>query len=261
MTTVNFYSKGFFGYSKEQDFFIGSIWHFIPIILMIVAIILIYKYRKQLKKYKYESTIRYVLAFVMLIVEMSYFWRLLYVGSQGKYPDMMLFLPIQMCQWGLILTIFTLTSKNKKLFSFNFYITLLFATIALIYPKVILYTGPTYYRYYQFWLEHILPIISIFYLMFVHKLKPDYKGIFRTYIAVTPLVIVSVIANAKIPNAEYLYLTMKVPFLPDNQIAKIPILVLITMILFHIMYFIFYKIDNRKKSKKKKNKKKKVKVA
>ena len=249
MTAVNFYRNGFFGYSEKQDFYIGSIWHFIPIIVMIIAIILIYKYRKQIKKSKYESTIRYVLAFIMMIVEMSYFWRLLYVGSQGNYPDMMLYLPIQMCQWGLLIMIFTMTSKNKKLFTINYYITLLFATIALIYPKVILYTGPTYYRYYQFWLEHILPIICVFYLMFVHGLKPDYKGILRTLYVIVPLTTLSVIANSKIPGAEYLYLTMKVPFLPDNQWIKIPILILITAILFHLMYFIFYKIDNRKKQK------------
>ncbi len=247
MTTAQFYQNGFFGYSQEQDFFIGSIWHIIPIVLMIIAILLIYKYRKQIREFKYESTIRYVLAFVMMIVEMSYFWRLLYVGSQGKYPDMMSYLPIQMCQWGLITMIFTITSKNKKLFSINYYITLLFATIALIYPIVILYTGPTYYRYYQFWLEHILPIVCVFYLMFVHGMKPDYKGIFRTLYVIVPLVILSVIANSKIPMANYLYLTMKVPFIPDNQWIKIPILILITAILFHLMYFIFYKIDNRKK--------------
>lgn len=249
MTTVNFYSDGFFGYSKTQDFFIGSPWHFIPILLMIIVIELIYKYRKEIREFKYESTIRYVVAFIMMIVEMSYFWRLLYVGSQGSAPDMMHYLPIQMCQWGLILCIFTMTSKNQKLFSINYFITLLFASIALIYPIVILYTGPTYYRFYQFWLEHILPIICVFYLMFVHNLKPDYKGIYRTLYLIVPLTIVSVIANSKIEGASYLYLTMKLPFLPDNQLIKIPILVVITFTLFHILYFIFYKIDNHKKTK------------
>ena len=63
------------------------------------------------------------------------------------------------------------------------------------------------------------------------------------------LTIVSVIANSKIEGAGYLYLTMKLPFLPDNQLIKIPILVVITFTLFHIMYFIFYKIDNHKKTK------------
>ena len=122
MTKVNFFNDGFFGYSNEQDFFMGSIWHILPIILMLIAIILIYKYRKQIRNYKYESRIRYILAFVMLIVEMSFFWRLLYVGTEGVYDTLLTYLPIQMCQWGLIISVFTIISKNKKLFSISYFI-------------------------------------------------------------------------------------------------------------------------------------------
>ena len=80
-TTVKFFSEGFFGYSSEKDFYMGSIWHILPIVLMIITICLIYKYRKRIKNYKYETRVRYILAFVMLIVEMSFFWRLEYVGT------------------------------------------------------------------------------------------------------------------------------------------------------------------------------------
>ena len=243
-TYVSFFSEGFFGYSNEQDFFIGSIWHILPIIIMILVIYLIHKYRKEIKNFKYETSVRYILAFTMMIVEMSYFWRLLYVGAQGKYYTMLVYLPIQMCQWGLIICIFTILSKNKKLFSINYFITLLFAGIALIYPKVITYTGPRYYRYYQFWLEHILPIICVFYLMFVHDMKPDYKGIYRTFIITLPLIVLAIIANSQIEGAEYLYLTMDLPVLPQGQIIRALMLILIAIGICHLMYLPFY---NKKK--------------
>ena len=247
-TTVGFFKDGFFGYSESVNFYMGSKWHILPILFMIITIFLIYKFRNQIKNFKYESTIRYLLAFVMMIVEMSYFWRLLYVGSQGTDTNMMGYLPLQMCQWGLILCIFTIISKNKKLFTINFFVTLLFASIALAYPIVIEHTGPRYYRYYQFWLEHILPIISVFYLMFVHKLKPSYMGVYYTFIAISPLVLASAIANHYIKGANYLYLRLKVPILPEGQIYRIPILIIVVCILFNIMYFIFHIIDNRKKT-------------
>lgn len=249
MTSVNFFSEGFFGYSNKKDFFIGSIWHVLPIVLMILVIALIHKYRKKIKNFKYETSIRYILAFVMMIVEMSYFWRLLYVGSQGKHDTMLMFLPIQICQWGLIICIFTIISKNKKLFSINYFITLLFATIALIYPKVITNTGPRYYRYYQFWLEHILPIICVFYLMFVHDMKPDYKGIYRAFLVTLPLIFVSIIANSQIEGAEYLYLTLDVPFLPKSQIIKVLILAVLGIGICHLMYLPFYKKCKQKQEK------------
>ena len=107
-TSANFFSEGFFGYSNKQDFFIGSIWHILPIVLMILVIILIYKNREKIKNFKYETSVRYILAFVMMIVEMSFFWRLLYVGNQGETDTMLTYLPLQMCQWGLLICIFTI---------------------------------------------------------------------------------------------------------------------------------------------------------
>ena len=240
-TSVNFFSEGFFGYSTKQDFFMGSIWHILPIVLMIIVIILIYKYREKIKNYKYETSVRFILAFVMMIIEMTFFWRLLYVGNQGEADTMLTYLPFQMCQWGLIICVFTITSMNKKLFSINYYITLLFATIALIYPLVIKNAGPRYYRYYQFWLEHTLPIISVFYLMFVHGMKPEKKGILYTFFVTVPLTIVALIANNKIEGARYLYLTLDVKVLPENMILKAIILFLLVLGIFYVMYLPFDK--------------------
>ena len=244
-TSVNFFSEGFFGYSNEQDFFMGSIWHILPIVLMILAIILIHEYREKIKNFKYETSVRYILAFVMMIVEMSFFWRLLYVGNQGQADTMLTYLPLQMCQWGLLICVFTIISKNEKLFSINYYITLLFASIALIYPLVITNAGPRYYRYYQFWLEHILPILSVFYLMFVHDMKPEKKGILYTFFVTVPLTIAAIIANSKIKGARYLYLTLDIKILPENMILRAAILFVLVLGIFYVMYLPFDKKTNK----------------
>ena len=245
-TTVKFFKDGFFGYGEEGNFRIASIWHILPILFMLIMIYIIYKNKDKLRNYKYEGRIRFIYAFIMLIVEMSFFWRLSYVGTQGAYDTMLTYLPLQLCQWGLIISVFTILSKNEKLFSMNFYITLLFANIALIYPLVITNAGPTYYRYYQFWLEHIMPIIGVFYMIFVHDFKPDKKGILRTLYLIIPITIIALIANANIEGARYLYLTLKVPFLPDSQYLKAPILFALTMFIFYLMYLLFNLIQKNK---------------
>ncbi len=249
ITVVKFFKDGFFGYGNEGDFQMGSIWHILPIVIMIIAIFLIYKYRNQIKNYKNESAVRYTIAFVMMIVEMSFFWRLLYVGSQGVYDTMLTYLPIQMCQWGLLVCIFTITSKNRKLFSINYYITLLFATIALIDPLVITNAGPRYYRYYQFWLEHTLPIISVFYLMFVHDMKPEKKGILYTFFVLIPLAFFAIIANSRIEGARYLYLTLNVKILPTNLVARASILFVLVLGIFYLMYLPFKKANEQEELK------------
>lgn len=249
-TSVNFFSDGFFGYCESQDFYIGSIYHILPIVLMIAIILLIYKYKDKIRESKYETRIRYALAFIMMIVEMSYFWRLLYVGSQGTSSTMMGYLPLQICQWGLLICIFTIISKNKNLFGINFYVTLLFASIALIYPVVIIQTGPRYYRYYQFWLEHMLPIICVFYLMFVHNMKPQYKSMYHATLVYIPLVVFALIANNIFEDADYLFLSLKISFLPQNQILRTIIIYLLGLIVFHLMYFGFKKLDKKLLQKK-----------
>ena len=248
VTTVKFFRDGFFGYSSQKDFYMGSIWHILPIVIMIIVIYLIYKYRNQIKNYKHESAVRFILAFVMMIVEMSFFWRLAYVGTQGVNDTMLTYLPIQMCQWGLLICIFTITSKNKKLFSISYYITLFFASIALIYPLVITETGPRYYRYYQFWLEHILPIISVYYLMFVHGTRPAKKGILYTCFVTIPLASLAIIADSNIEGARYLYLTLKVNVLPENLIIRAAILFVLVLGVFYLMYLPFNK-KNRQTQK------------
>ena len=97
----DFHSEGFFGYSEYGSFQYFTLPHFIPLILLAVAIVLTYKYREAIRNWKFEERFRYILSFVMIIVEMSYFWRLLYVGGEGS-NTLMDRLPLQLCQWGLI---------------------------------------------------------------------------------------------------------------------------------------------------------------
>ena len=251
----DFSGEGFFGYGEPGDFKYFSIWHFLPIGLLIIAIILTYRYRDSIRNWKYEGTFRFVLAFVMLVVEMSYYWRLMYTGDEYGEYTLMNRLPLQVCQWGLICAAFALMSLNDTLFNINFYVTLVFASIALLTPAVITREGPGYYRYYQFWMEHELPIFSTFYLLFVKEMKPKYKHIWTTIGALMALAMVCIYANSKIDYASYMYLkptddislgANPTDFLPRNIVLRVLCLTAITAVLFHGLYFIWKKIAYRK---------------
>jgi hypothetical integral membrane protein (TIGR02206 family) len=252
-----FYSTGFFGYGESGDFRYFSIAHFVPIILLIIAIFATYKYQEKLRNWKYEERARYIYAFIMMIVEMSYFWRLLYVGDEITHSSLMLKLPLQVCQWSLITSIFMVMTKNQKLFNICFYVCLVFGTAALITPTVIVMAGPRYYRYYQFFLEHEMPIFAVFYMAIIHKLKPEYKGMYEAAGCMLLLAAICIYANNRIEGANYMYLAGYsdgavagnniINYLPKGQYVRLLILALIGITLFHIIYFLWKTISTKLK--------------
>ena len=103
-----FFSNGFFGYGAEGNFKMFSLAHFIPLILFGVSIFLIWKFRNFFKNWKFEENFRFIWAAVMIFIEMSYFWRLLYVGSSdvGEINSLLDKLPLQVCEWTCIISCF-----------------------------------------------------------------------------------------------------------------------------------------------------------
>ena len=72
---------------------------------------------------------------------------------------------------------------------------------------MITYTGPTRFRYYQFWLEHTLGYIAVFYMIFVHKMRPTIKSAIKAYVGIWSLAAVAYCANRLIgPGANYLFM-------------------------------------------------------
>lgn len=65
--------KYFFSQGTEVEFKNFVLAYFLPILLMIGIIVLIYIFKNKIKEFKYEKSIRMVLAFMLIITEMSYF--------------------------------------------------------------------------------------------------------------------------------------------------------------------------------------------
>ena len=66
----------FFGQGTEPEFSIFTLAHLIPVLLMLLAIFGIWKKRDEIRKCRFEETFRYILAFALIICDMSYYWRL-----------------------------------------------------------------------------------------------------------------------------------------------------------------------------------------
>ena len=256
---VEFYSSGFFGYGEKGDFKYFSFWHFLPIILLIVGIVLTYIYREKIKNSKHEKLFRHILAWIMLLAEMGYFWRVLYAGpGDDVHTNLLTKLPLQVCEWTCLFAVMMMLTESKHYFDINVFVSLTLGVVPLLTPAVISTTGPKYFRYYQFWLEHCLPIYSVFYMIFIKGYKLDIKKIYKPFIFLIILAFFAVIANSNIEGANYLYLASTTAgdsianILPKNILIRILIYTGAVLLLFSLEYLIFKLVNylhNKKQNK------------
>ncbi|MBE7080414.1 MAG: TIGR02206 family membrane protein [Clostridiales bacterium] len=245
----------FFGVGTEVEFSAFTLPHFAPIILMGLAIYLIYRFREQLRSNdKLDVGLRYTMAFVMIVAEMSYFWRL--VGNPSLNPNPVDHLPITVCGWSVIFCSYMIIGKSQTLFDIAYFWLFSGTLFALITPTVITYTGVTRYRYYQFWLEHTMGYIAIFYMIFVHKFRPTVKSIIKSYIALFVLAVIAYAANEMIGNgANYLFMARPedtksiLDILPANFAVRLLVMASVITVLFVGAYLPWFFKDRKEKAK------------
>ena len=241
--------KYFLGAGTEVEFTNFTLPHFIPILLMIAVILLIGKYKSQLRDFKHESKIRMVLAFLLIFSEMSYYWRLVAVPSLG--PNPVDHLPITVCGWCVVFGSYMVVAKSQRLFDLCYFWLFSGSIFALLTPTVITYTGPTRFRYYQFWLEHTLGYIAVFYMIFVHGMRPTVKSALRAVFWLVALAIVAYFVNDMLPGANYLFMAKPestpsvLDILPPNFALRICIMAVAVLTLFGVSYLPWYLKDKK----------------
>ncbi len=239
----------FFGSGDEGEFQLFSLAHFLPILLAGALIFLIWKTREPLRGYKHEMRIRITLSLLCIFSEMSYFWRLAAIPSLNTSPENEL--PLALCEWAVIFCAYLSVTKSQLLFDISYFWLFGGSIFALIIPVVISTTGPTRFRYYQFWLVHTLGYITICYMMFVHKMRPTWRSLIRALCALVVFGLVAVAANTMLGgDSNYLFLAKPViALLPESFLPRAAIMFGAVLTLFFLSYLPFFIIDrNHKKS-------------
>ena len=244
----------FFGAGTEVEFTNFSFAHFAPILLAAGIIWLIRQFRGRIRDCKKEHVFRYTLAFALIIAEMSYFWRL--VGVPSLNPNPVDHLPITVCGWAVIFASYMLVGKSQTLFDITYFWVFSGTVFALITPTVITYTGPTRFRYYQFWAEHTLGYVAVFYMIFVHGMRPTVRSAVRAYLLLVVLAVVAFFANRVIgPGANYLFLARPedtpsiLDILPPNFALRLVIMAAVVTLMFGLSYLPWYLKDRKIRQK------------
>lgn len=242
----------FFGQGTEVEFSNFTSAHFLPILVAVGLIFLICRFKDAIRNCKKEYVFRYILAFALIISELSYFWRLVGVPELGANP--IDHLPITVCGWAVVFCSYMVIGKSQTLFDISYFWLFSGTLFALITPTVITYTGPTRFRYYQFWVEHTFGYISIFYMIFVHNMRPTVKSAVKSYIALIILAAVAFFANRLLgPGANYLFMAKPedtpsvLDILPPNFALRIVVMASVITLLYGVAYLPWYLKDRKAK--------------
>lgn len=247
----------FFGRGDETtgvEFRTFSLAHFLPILVAAGLIVLIWFYRDKLRDGRMDKPIRTLLSAAMILSEMSYYWRLAVLPElEGNVVD---HLPITVCGWATVFASYMIVTKSQTLFDITYFWLFSATVFALITPTVITYTGPTRFRYYQFWAEHTLGYIAVFYMIFVLKMRPNPRSIAKAYSLLAVLAVFAYAVNTAIgPGANYLYMARPestpsiLDILPPNFAVRILVMAAAISLLFALAYLPWWLIDRRNSSR------------
>lgn len=240
----------FFGKGDAVEFTNFTFAHFAPILVAVAIIFLIRHFRVELQQSRKEYILRYILAFALIVSEMSYYWRLIGIPALG--PNPIDHLPITVCGWAVVFCSYMVIGKSQLLFDISYFWLFSGSIFALITPTVISYTGPTRFRYYQFWAEHLLGYIAIFYMIFIHNMRPTVRSAIRSYVALMVLAVVAFFTNRYLgPGANYLFLAKPedtpsvLDILPPNFILRAAVMIGVITLLYFVAYLPWYLKDRK----------------
>ena len=163
-------------------------------------------------------------------------------------------LPIGVCGWTAIFCSYMVIGKKQTLFDICYFWLLSGSLFALITPTPLTFTGPTRFRYYQFWLAHTLGYIAVFYMIFVHGMRPYIKSAFKSFGALVIMAVIAYLVNQMIPGANYLYMARPeaapsvLDILPPHFGLRLAIMFVAIAAMYALAYLPWYLKDRRAKA-------------
>ena len=163
----------------QNSVVIGSFQHIFPIIVAIVFSVLFIRYsQKNFTQKQKEKAIHYFGWFISLTVISFHVYRMVFDNYNFKAD-----LPFYLCSlMALLMPIFTYYRKYWMFEILVFWI--IGGTLqAIITPDIT--DGFPSFDYFRYWIAHLGLLIVIFYFIFVLKMKPKLKSVFKSFLAPT----------------------------------------------------------------------------
>jgi hypothetical integral membrane protein (TIGR02206 family) len=196
--------EGFFGYEySKYPFTFFSLEHWIVLVVFFCLTFCLFRFRHQL--IKFDIVIRSIFFITLFSLEIFYhFW--LYSGGNW---DITYTLPFQLCSISLILSLILLITNSRLIATILYFIGGIGAFAALLTPE--LFLGFPHFRYFQFFITHMVIIWTALYYVWVKDFYPEKKSIWVAFLFLNGCSFVAFWVN-RLTGGNYMFLAQK----PEN---------------------------------------------
>jgi|GEM_PF-3580612 len=228
----------FFDYTSLEDAIphgLTLIEKITPIIILFFAIYIIYKYQDKIRNSSKEKFIRYTIAGMMLLGEISYMtWNFIHsLDDQVRFIGT---LPLHLCSYAIFGLMFVLVTKSQKVYNY-IYIFGIVSALALIFPNV--NHGFNSFRYYQLFFSHSLLMIALVYMYKIHNFYPKKQDLVKSFILLQIIIVFSLAINILL-DTSFLFIG------PGNKPIDFawdwPLHMIQYEVVMFVIYYLFYTI-------------------
>ena len=181
---------------------IGSLQHIIPIIITVILSIILIRFSNRKLNQKQQEQVFKALGFFVSYTVLVFHLHLIFKGNYNIATD----LPLFLCSF-MALFIFIFTNSRKYwLFEILLFWIIAGTSQAVITPDIPF--GFPSFDYFRYWIAHLGLLVIIFYAIFVLKMRPTWKSMFKSFLALQLYAIIIFGINY-ILNGNYFYLNKK----------------------------------------------------
>lgn len=184
---------------RPYTFQVFSMEHIISILVIILVFIALLRFNKVLGINDKSRSFLFVLAFIMISLDLSEDLVRVFTGFYSIRKD----LPLQLCSIGVYLAAFTLVSRKKIFFDLIFYWGFVGATNAILTPDGNLFELRIFFFYSQAY--HAALIFAILWLMIKYDMRMRYGSILKVVISTNIIVGLLSILNYAL-DSNYMFL-------------------------------------------------------
>ena len=181
---------------------IGSLQHIIPIIITVILSIILIRFSNRKLNQKQQEQVFKALGFFVSYTVLVFHLHLIFKGNYNIARD----LPLFLCSF-MALFIFIFTNSRKYwLFEILLFWIIAGTSQAVVTPDIPF--GFPSFDYFRYWIAHLGLLVIIFYAIFVLKMRPTWKSMFKSFLALQLYAIIIFGINY-ILNGNYFYLNKK----------------------------------------------------